>query len=515
MKIETHPREDHQTTMVVEIEPERLEGARHRAAKKIAERAKIPGFRPGKAPYDVVRRLYGDAMINEEAVDLLVNDIYPLALKEADINPAGMGQLENVESLDPPKFVFTVPLAPTVELGEFKSVRLPYEWVAPGDDKLDEAIADLRRMYSSTETVERAAAEGDFALVDVSGVKAKPKEGEENAPLVERNGYAVLVRKEEKEDEWPFPGFSKKLIGVKPGEGTELSHKFSKEDPDEVLKGQNVKFTVKVKTIRGVNMPELDEAFAQKTGLGQTVEELRTRMRENLDAESRAEYEDKYFENLIDQIKAGATIKYPPQVLSHEIEHVVEDVEQRMKSQGIENMDTYYKMVNTTREQFLEEQAKPVAQRRLERGLILDEIARVEKIEVDEQSLEQEFNNAWASLAMSDPEFSKRTKGGTRPTRELIDAVAMDSANRLLTRRVLDKLKSIATGAEGEAKPAKRSSAKASGAKAAGAKATAAKTKKATAAKTATATKSKKPAGKGDTEPVKKKAPAAKKKKPE
>lgn len=504
MKIETHPREDHQTTMVVEIEPERLEGARHKAARKIAERAKIPGFRPGKAPYEVVRRLYGEAMITEEAVDLLVNDIYPTAIKEAEINPAGMGQLENVESLDPPKFVFTVPLAPTVELGDFKSARLAYDWAPPGDDKLDEAIADLQRMYSSTETVERAAAEGDFALVDVSGVKAKPKEGEASAPLVERNGYAVLVRKEDKEDEWPFPGFSKKLIGLKPGEDAEFTHKYGKEDPDEVLKGQSVKFTVKLKTVRGVNLPELDGAFAQKTGLGQTVEDLRSRMRENLEAESRAEYEDKYFEELIDQIKAGATIKYPPQVLNHEMEHVIEDVERRLKSQGIDNMDTYYKMVNTTREQFIDEQAKPVAQRRLERGLILDEVARVEKIEVDEQSLEQEFNNAWASLAMSDPEFSKRTKGGTRPTRELIDAVAMDSANRLLTRRVLDKLKSIATGAEGEAKPAKKS-----GGKAAGARKPAAKAGKAAAPKK---TKAAKPAGKGDTEPVKKKAPAAKKK---
>jgi trigger factor len=515
LKIETHPRDDHQTTMIVEIEPDRLEGARHKAARKIAERAKIPGFRPGKAPYDVVRRLYGDAMITEEAVDLLVNDIYPLAIKEAEIEPAGMGQLENVESLDPPKFVFTVPLAPTIDLGDFKAVRLPYEWIAPDDQKLDEAIADLRRMYSSTETVERPAAEGDFALVDVSGVKAKPKEGEENPNLLERTGYAVLVRKEEKDDEWPFPGFSRKLIGVKPGEEIELTHKFSKEDPDEVLKGQNVKLTVKVKTVRGVNMPELDEAFAMKTGLGQTVDELRSRMRENLEAESRAEYDDKYFEDLIDRIKTGATIKYPPQVLNHEMEHVLEDVERRLKSQGIENMDTYYKMVNTTRDQFIEDQARPVAQRRLERGLIMDEVARVEKIEVDEQSLEQEFNNSWATLAMSDPEFSKRTKGGTRPTRELIDAVAMDSANRLLTRRVLDQLKAIATGAAGEAKPAKKTAAKSAGAKTAagkGSKTAAAKTTKTAATKPAK-TAAKKPARKDDTEPVKKKAPAAAKKK--
>jgi trigger factor len=535
LKIETHPREDHQITMVVEIDAERLEGARHRAARKISDRAKIPGFRPGKAPYDVVRRLYGEAVITEEAVEILVDDIYPQAIKEADIQPAGQGQLENIESMDPPKFVFTVPLAPTVELGDYRSVRLPYEWVAPGEDKLDEAIADLRRMYSSTETVERAAQEGDFVLVDVTGSKAKPKEGEENAPLLERNGYAALVRKDEKEDEWPFSGFSKKLVGVKPGEETEFTHKFDKDHSDEVLQGQNVRFKVKVKTVRGVNMPELDDEFAKKSGLGQTVDELHTRMRENLDAESRAEYEDKYYEDLIGQIKTGATIKYPPQVLDHEMAHVLEDVESRLKSQGIANMDAYYKMINTTREQFVEEQAKPVAQRRLERGLIMDEIARAEKIEVDEQSLEQEFNNAWATLAMTDPEFSKRTKGGTRPTREMIDAVAMDSANRLLTRRVLDQLKAIATGEAGELEPAaKKTTAKKTAAKKPAAKAKGAATEekavkkpaaKKPAAKAAAATTeekavkkpaAKKPAAKKadneETTPVKKKPAAAKKK---
>jgi len=265
-------------------------------------------------------------------------------------------------------------------------------------------------------------------------------------------------------------------------------------------------------------MPELDDEFAKKSGLGQTIDELRARMRENLEAESRAEYEDKYFEELIGQIKAGATIKYPPQVLDHEMAHVVEDVEQRLKSQGIDNMDTYYKMVNITREQFIEEQARPVAQRRLERGLLMDEIARAEKVEVDEQALEQEFNNAWATLAMTDPEFSKRTKGGTRPTREMIDAVAMDSANRLLTRRVLDKMKSIASGAESEAAPAKKkTAAKKPAAKAAGA-ATPAPALRASASageEKKAATKPATPALAGGAREKKAPAAAAKKKRPE
>jgi trigger factor len=495
LKIETTPREDHQTTMTVEVDPEQLESARRRAARKIAEHAKIPGFRPGKAPYDVVRRMYGDSAITEEAVELLVNDVYPLAIKEANIEPAAMGQLENVESLDPPKFIFTVPLAPKVELGDYKSVRLPYEWKSPTDEQLEEAIQNLRRMYSATESVERPAAEGDYVLVDVNGVKAKPKEGDENTPLVERDGFATMIRKDEKEDEWPFPGFAAKLTGLKPGDESSFTHKFAKDHTDEALQGQNVKFTVKVKTVRGVNMPALDDMFAAKTGLGLNVDELRVRMRENLEAESRGEYDDKYYEDAIDQIKAGATIKYPPQVLEHEKEHVIADIENRLKSQGIENLEAYYKLVDTTPEKFLEEQVKPVAQRRLERGLILDEIVRTEKLAFDEQALDAEFNRAWSALVMNDPEFSKRTKGGMKPTRDIVDAVAMDSANRLLARMALDKIKAIANNEIAEEAPVAQE-----------------KPVKAKKAKAVKAVESEVPvAAEGEAKPAKKKAPAKKK----
>ncbi|HEY3311219.1 MAG TPA: trigger factor [Anaerolineales bacterium] len=451
MKIETHPRDDHQMTMIVEIDQEKMEGARHRAARKIAEKVKISGFRPGKAPYDVVRRLYGDAAITEEAVELLVDEIYPEALKDTKIDPGAAGQLENIESMDPPRFIFTVPLKPSVDLGEYKSVRLAYEFNAPGDGELEEENTNLRRMYAKTETVDRAVEDGDYVLVDVTGRKTKAKEDEE--ALVERKGFAIVARKEEKETEWPFPGFAGKLIGIKPGESKEFSHKYAKDFSEVNLAGQNVRFEVLVKTVRSVNMPALDDDFAKLTGLGQTVDELRQRLRENIEMDARNHYDDEYFEKLMDQIKAGATIKYPPQVLDHEVEHVLEDVERRLKSQGVENLEAYYKMIDSNKEKFIEEQARPTSVKRLERGLVMDELARVEKIEIDNESLEAEFNNSWASLAMNDQEFAKRTKNGTKASREIVDAVAMDSANRLLTRRVLDRIKAIATGEAVEAKP--------------------------------------------------------------
>ncbi|MCX6083058.1 MAG: trigger factor [Chloroflexi bacterium] len=462
MKIETHPRDDHQVTMIVELEAEKLEGARRRAARRIAEKVKISGFRPGKAPFDVVRRLYGDAAINEEAVEILVDEVYPEALKEAKIDPAAAGQLENIESLEPPKFIFTVPLKPSVELGDYQAVRLAYEFSAPSDEKLEEEITNLRRMYAKTESVDRTVQDGDYVLLDVVGRKAKAADDE--VALIERNGFALVARTEEKETEWPFVGFASKLIGINPGESKEFSHKYPKDFSEESLAGQNVKFKITIKTVRSVTMPELNDDFAKMVGIGQTVDELHQRMRENIETEARNTYEDEYFEKVFDLIKAGATIKYPPQVLDHEIEHVLEDVERRLKSQGVENMEAYFKMIDSNREKFIEEQARPTSVKRLERGLVMDELARAEKIEIDNESLEAEFNNAWATLATSDEDFAKRTKNGTKASREIVDAVAMDSANRLLTRRVLDRVKEIAASTgepEPVAKPAPKKSKKA------------------------------------------------------
>ena len=138
MKIETQPRDDHQVNMIVELEPEQMEGAKHRAARRISERKNIPGFRPGKAPYEVVVRSFGEGVIVEDAVDILLDEVYPKALEEAKLEPGAAGSLEKVEDLDKnPKFTFTVPLAPSVDLGDYRSIRLPYEWQEPGEDKVE------------------------------------------------------------------------------------------------------------------------------------------------------------------------------------------------------------------------------------------------------------------------------------------------------------------------------------------------------------------------------------------
>ena len=447
MNIEKNIRDDHQAELTVEVEAERMEAMKRRAARKIAERGKIPGFRPGKAPYEMIRRHFGDEAIVEQAIDMLVEDIYPDVLKQAEIEPAAMGALEKIESMDPPKFIFRVPMLPTVDLGEYMSMRLPYEFTEPGEDALEKSLDEMRQMYASTETVEREAQESDYVLISVKGEKKDAEEGEDNADL-SREGTATVVRAEDKlqDNEWPYKGFCRELIGMKPGESKTVKHKYAKDFDDEKLQGATVTFEITVKTVRSVNLPELNDDFAKTVSAQyENLDQLKDALKKENEARFKAEYDDEFFGKVIDQIKEGATIKYPPQVLEHEGEHVLDELKQRLASQGMD-LETYFKLRNTTQEKFTEEEVNPVARKRLERGLILDEVARQQKIQFDEAALRDEFDQTINQLAYQGMDLSQLTKGGKKEQENFSRMVANESAARLMTRHTLERLKTIALG---------------------------------------------------------------------
>ncbi len=443
MKIETTPREDHQITLTVEVEQDRMEGAKRRSARQLSKRGKIAGFRPGKAPYDVIRRQYGDEAIIEGAIDILLDEVYPKAIEEAKIEPAAAGSLEKMESLEPPVFIFTVPLKPEVDLGDYRKLRKAYKFKKPTKKDVDIKLEELQKMYATTESVERPIEEGDYVMTEIKGKWAQ-------------ESHAVYIAPEKRENELPFVGFGKKLVGMSADESKSITKTFPEDNEDETLRGK-IKFDVTIKTVRGTTFPELDDEFAKSVGAGETLEELRDLLKQNLEAESLSEYDDEYFSEVIEKIKEKATIKYPPQVLDRETEYVLQDIKQRLSQQGME-FEAYLKMQDTDLAKFTEEEARPVAQKRLERSLIFDELARLEGIEVDEKDLESEFNRTIMDLAQQGYDLNN-VKGGQRVQREIANNIAMQSATQVITRRTLDRLKAIATGelekAEKEAAEAK------------------------------------------------------------
>jgi trigger factor len=434
LKLEKTILDDHQVRVVVQIDADRLEAVKRRAARKLAARGKVPGFRPGKAPYDVILRHYGDEAVHEQAMDLLVDEIYPEMLKEAELNPAAAGLLEKVEEGAEPKLTFKVPLSPEVSLGNYREIRIPYEFALPGPEKLEQALGELRQMYATTETVERSAQAGDYVVLDMHS---------ENKTL-ERNDLATIVKTGDQSDEFPFPGFSAQVVGLGAGDTKSMEHSFPADWRDAALAGQEIKVEISVKAVRSMNLPPLDDSFAKMVGKFDTLDELKEALTRDIETRARANYDDEYYTQVIDKLRDESVIKYAPQTLEHEAEHVVEDMRSRLAQQGLD-LETYYKMRNTDAAKFLEEEAKPVALKRLERSLILDEVARQEKIEVDNEALDKEFNTTLVDLQSQGVNLSA-VRGGKQGQQRVAEALALQSANRLLTRRTLERLRAIAAG---------------------------------------------------------------------
>ena len=159
MKIDSERLEDHQVKLTVEFEDEIFEGYKRRAARQIAKRTKIPGFRPGKAPYHIIVRTVGEQPVIERGLEYLVDDQYPRIIEEANIDPYGPGQIEEIVSFEPLVLEFVIPLAAEIKLGDYHSIRIPYELQVIGEDDVNEVLDNLRQSQAIEE-----AERGNVAL---------------------------------------------------------------------------------------------------------------------------------------------------------------------------------------------------------------------------------------------------------------------------------------------------------------------------------------------------------------
>jgi len=444
LKIETKVRDDHQADVTVEVEGEILEKNKRIAAKRIAKKIKIPGFRPGKAPFNVVQKHVGEGAILEEALDLLLDDVYPNILDEAKLDPYGPGSLTNVPNLDPPTLEITVPLAPEVTLGKYDEVRIPFEAKAVTDEDVDQVIDNIREQQAVIESVDRAAEEGDMVSVAVSGEKM---DGEETSTFIEERKIPIMVEKEDKDGtgEWPFPGYSRHLIGLSAGDEKTVEHTFSDDYEHEELQGVKASFPTKVEEIKARKLPEKDDELAKSAGeyenLEALVEEVRKSLEERFESDQNAEYESQIVEAVIEQ----SNYKYPPQMIEHEINHQIEDLTRSLRSQGLE-MDVYLKSRDISLED-LQKELRPQAEERIKRGLTLLEIAKVEKIEAEDKAVEERVNNMTNEIQQIFPEDEARKL----LTPEYLANLRSQIRNDEVISQTLGMLRSIAKGEAGAA----------------------------------------------------------------
>jgi trigger factor len=441
LKIQNEYQPDHQAKLTVEFEPELLEEYKRRGARKIASKVKIPGFRPGKAPYNVIVRNVGESSVVEEAVDLLIESTYPKIIEESGINPYGPGSLKNIVSMEPPVFEFIVPLEAEVTLPYYHGIRLPYERQPVTDDDVQAALEEMRDSRTTYETIDRPAEDGDQVKVLLSADRKDVEEGQ-SIQLIRERSVELTINAENENTirEWPFDGFSRHLVGLSVGNEKIFEYTYPEDAHLESLRGTSAIYRFKVEEIKLPKLPELDDDFAKSVGEFESIELLRSQVRLSLDERAKSEYDNKYNDLIISSILENTQIKYPPQMLEHEIDNYYRQLENRLSGQGLD-MTTYLK-TRQLDETGLREEIKPNAETRLKRSLLLYEISQAEDIKVEEAELELQAQQTYANMA----QYATKEDMKRMSSKDFIQSMVATISSDILVQKTLERLQSISKG---------------------------------------------------------------------
>jgi trigger factor len=449
LNIEQQILENHQVKLTVQVEPIKLEEAKHRAARQISQHKKIPGFRPGKAPYPIILRTIGEEAILEEALDLLVKELYPKIIEESKIKPYGPGSLENMPKLDPLTFEFIVPLEPEVSLGEYKKIRIPYKLKSITKKDVNKVLDDLRERQVVLEPSDLPAKEGEQVYIKLSIKRIQPAEGEIPTLVNDRRMPVVISSpKAENKAEWPFPGFSQKLIGLTKGEEKVFLYTYPEDSDFKELRGKETEVQVIVEEIKKRILPEVTDEFAQSVGEQyENVPALLDDIRKSLEKQAKEDYDSSYNDKIMREMLKDTVINYPPQMLDREIDLYLHQLEDRLAQQKLD-MDTYLKMRKIDAAA-LRTEAKPLAEERLKRTLVLLEISKAENIHVENSELESESMRTLDELGrMMPPDKAKKTL-----TNEFVRGMIGNIGADLLVQHTWSYLQSVARGENEEQQP--------------------------------------------------------------
>lgn len=434
LKIDTHTHEDRTLHMTVEVPEERVQPALKKAARELSKRYPVPGFRPGKAPYEHIVRQFGERAVYEVAMDDLSQSVYQEALDQEKIEAYGAASLNDFE-LKPMVLKFTVPLKPIVEMGDYRALRVPYDAPAVPEEEFERVLESLRDRQAVLEPVERAAALGDVATLDINSFI---NEGLNPSDFL-MTDKDVALQLDENAD-WPMPGFVPQVVGMAANDERKFDLAFPEDYANESLRGQVAHFEVICKEVKQRTQPEWNDDLAKEIGDFQTLDELKVRVREDLQKQAERstlrEYQDKVLNQLVEQ----TTVQYPPALLETEVDDLIEDLDSRLREQRL-TLEDYLKIEGKSKEQARED-FKPRAEQRLKRALILGRLVEAEKLDVQPEEVVEQIEQSsglWGEQAGRVREFLTSDKGR--------QSLVVD----MLTSKAIARLTAIARG---EAVPA-------------------------------------------------------------
>ena len=371
--------------VIIKIDGEDWKDALDKSFKHANAKAKIDGFRPGKASKTVYLKHYGIESLFDYASQICIEKAYNKMLDENKDLVIAAQPILGIKDINENfiEYSFTLTLKPEVKLGKYKDLGIKKDKVTVTKKEIDEALEHTREHYKENVIKEGKISKGDIAVIDYEGFKdGIAFEGGKGENYLLEIGSNTFI-----------PGFEDGLIGLKAGDEKDLKLKFPENYHSEDLKGKEVVFKVKVNEVKEIKIPEFDKEFFEDLGMDgiDSKEALENQLKENIKARKEKEADNKYTEDLLKAVSDNTHIDVPDTMINDETDRMVEDFEQNIKMQGI-TIEQFYKFTKSTKED-LKKQYREEALKRIKYRLILEEIIKVEKITVTDEEIDNKIED--------------------------------------------------------------------------------------------------------------------------
>ncbi len=369
------------TTVLIEIiaEQSELDAVKATTLKRVGKDVKVPGFREGKAPAELIEKHVNRDILLNEFLDDAMSRLFAEAVTDHKLRPVTRPQAEMKKFVPFTELEFsvTVEVVPPIKLADYKKMKKTKPVAKVETSEVNKVLENLQLRMATKEDVERAAKETDQVWIDFDGTDAK------GAAVAGASGKDYPLALGSKTF---IPGFEENLVGVKKGDEKEFTLEFPKDYGVKALQGQKVTFKVKVNKVQSVTQPKLDDVFAKEVGPFTSLEELKADITKQLESERKVEVEKQFQNEIIEDIIEKTDIELPKSIIESYEQELDIDLKQNLTYRGI-TYPEYLEQTAQTEEEHRAREITPLAEKRAKAGLILTEIADVEKITISEDEV--------------------------------------------------------------------------------------------------------------------------------
>lgn len=375
--------------LTVELSELELENYRQKALEKLAKQVNIKGFRPGKVPLEVAAEQLEPGFVMAHAIDMAIPPTYVDAIKEKNIEPIARPKV-TVISENPLKYEALIPIYPEVKVKDYQKIKLEKKPVVTTDEQVQEEVKRFQGYHATyADVTDRAAQIGDRVEIDFAGFD------EGGAPLdgtTSKNHPLVLGEKSF------VPGFEENMIGMKLNEEKEFTVTFPADYFHKPFQGKPVKFKVKVNRIEQRNIPALDAELIKKiTGKEMSEAEFMAEVKNNLQKQQEQDEQNRLEGQMLEQIESKTEVEIPETLIDEEVHYMIDEQKENLDRRGIAWAD--YLKATGKDEHALHDEKHPEAEKRLRLRFGVQEIFKLEKIDVTDAELEQSMQDELKVLA--------------------------------------------------------------------------------------------------------------------